>query len=279
MQLRWRRLSDSQEETILIKLIASDLDGTLLPEATTNLNPELFTVIRELKKRGITFAAATGRQYLSAKSLLAPVEDDILILADNGSCIMEKGRALQCQTFDKETFSELVRYVRTLDHVCILVSSLTAAYTDSKNEWFRKELLGGYQVKLQSVDDVLEVEDSMIKVAAYFLEDDAAKMAAPCAERFSDRAHIMASGAHWVDFMAKDVDKGAALKKVQQMLGVSKEETMAFGDNQNDIGMLLEAEESYAVAAARDEVKAVTKYVLPDEENSVLNVLRRLCEN
>lgn len=272
-------ITEFPEETILIKLIASDLDGTLLPEATTNLNPELFTVIRELKKRGITFAAATGRQYLSAKSLLAPVEDDILILADNGSCIMEKGQALQCRTFDKQTFAELVRYVRTLDHVCVLVSSLTAAYTDSRNEWFCKELLGGYQVKLQIVDDVLEIEDSMIKVAAYFLEDDAAKMAASCAEQFSERAHIMASGAHWVDFMAKDVDKGAALKKVQQMLHVTKEETMAFGDNQNDIGMLLEATESYAVATARDEVKAVARYVLPDEKDSVLNVLRKLCKN
>lgn len=260
----------------MIKLIASDLDGTLLPEATPDLNPELFSVIRELKKQGITFAAATGRQYLSAKSLLAPVEDDILILADNGSCIMEKGKALQCLTFDRETFDEIVGYVRTLDNVCMIVSSLTAAYTDSRNEWFLNELLKGYQVEMQMVEDVLEIEDSMIKVAAYFLEDDAAEMAVPCAERFSDKAHVMASGAHWVDFMAKGVDKGAALKKVQKMLNVSREETMAFGDNQNDIGMLLEAEESYAVAAARPEVKAVTKYVLPEEEDSVLKVLRGL---
>lgn len=263
----------------MIKLIASDLDGTLLPEATSNINPELFTVIRELKKRGVIFAAATGRQYLSAQSLLAPVEDDILILSDNGACIMEKGKALQCLTFDKETYAEIVRYIRTLDNVCILVSSLTAAYTDSNNEWFCKELLGGYQVELQRVEDVLQIEDSIIKVAAYFLEDDAAKMAAPCVERFSDKVHIMASGAHWVDFMAKGVDKGEALKKVQQMLNIKKEETMAFGDNQNDIGMLLEAEESYAVAGARAEVKAVTKYVLPKETDSVLKVIRCLCED
>lgn len=261
----------------MIKLIVSDLDGTLLPEGTAHINPKLFPVIRELNACGITFAAATGRQYLSAKELLAPVEEQILILADNGSCIMENGRALQCLTFDRETFCEIVRYVRTLDNVCILVSSLDAAYTDSKNEWFIHQLQTGYQVQMQIVDDVLELEDSFIKVAAYFLEDDAAQMAAPCAEKFSGKAHIMASGAHWVDFMADGVDKGAALKKVMEMLGVSREETMAFGDNQNDIGMLMEAGESYAVATARDEVKAIAKYVLPEEEDSVLNVLRRLC--
>ena len=49
----------------MIKLIVSDVDGTLLPEGTADLNPELYDVIRELKAKGIVFAAASGRQMNS----------------------------------------------------------------------------------------------------------------------------------------------------------------------------------------------------------------------
>ena len=55
--------------------------------------------------------------------------------------------------------------------------------------------------------------------------------------------------------MDASVDKGNALKVIQDFLGVSREETMAFGDNDNDLGLLAAAGESYAVANARDSVK------------------------
>ena len=65
--------------------------------------------------------------------------------------------------------------------------------------------------------------------------------------------------------------------ELQKKLGVRPEETMAFGDNHNDISMLKCAGESYAVADAREEVKAVCHHILPDaNKNSVLNVLKTL---
>ena len=44
----------------MIKLVVSDIDGTLLPEGTIELNPEFFEAVRELKKKGILFVAASG---------------------------------------------------------------------------------------------------------------------------------------------------------------------------------------------------------------------------
>ena len=55
----------------MIKLIASDIDGTLLQEGSDRLDPEFYTVIPELKKRGILFAAASGRGYASISRLFA----------------------------------------------------------------------------------------------------------------------------------------------------------------------------------------------------------------
>lgn len=72
----------------MVKLIASDLDGTLLQNGAHDVNPIVFDQIRTLKEHGIMFAAANGRQYLNLRRLFTPVQDDIAYIAENGSlCI------------------------------------------------------------------------------------------------------------------------------------------------------------------------------------------------
>lgn len=71
----------------MIKLVASDVDGTLVPDGTFEINPEIYDVIKKLKEKGITFAAASGRQYASLKKLFAPVADLILYIPDNGGFV------------------------------------------------------------------------------------------------------------------------------------------------------------------------------------------------
>ena len=75
----------------MIKLIASDLDGTLLKEGTMDINPEIYDIIRKLKAKGIVFAAVSGREYDSIERVFAPVKDDIYFIAGNvGFPIREK---------------------------------------------------------------------------------------------------------------------------------------------------------------------------------------------
>ncbi len=88
---------------------------------------------------------------------------------------------------------------------------------------------------------------------------------------------VALAGERWIDITIPGASKGAALERIQNTLGISPEETAAFGDNGNDISMLKRAAESYAVANARDEVKAVAKHVLTDtSDHAVLDVLEAL---
>ena len=61
----------------MIKLIASDVDGTLLPEGTADLNPELYDVILKLKEKGIVFAAASGRLGLDEADIISAIENGV----------------------------------------------------------------------------------------------------------------------------------------------------------------------------------------------------------
>ena len=59
----------------MIKLIVSDIDGTLVKDGTLDINPEYMDVIKKLTEKGIHFVACSGRQYSSEKQLFAPVKD------------------------------------------------------------------------------------------------------------------------------------------------------------------------------------------------------------
>ena len=75
--------------------------------------------------------------------------------------------------------------------------------------------------------------------------------------------------------VANGADKGSALKKIQGMFGISREETAAFGDNENDIGMLELAGQSYAVENARRAVRDAASHVIgPMREDAVLKVIK-----
>ena len=72
----------------MIKLVASDIDGTLLTEEQTELNPKLYEIIRKLRQKNIYFVVASGRQLDSQKILFEPVADDISYISENGAiCI------------------------------------------------------------------------------------------------------------------------------------------------------------------------------------------------
>lgn len=75
----------------MIRLVASDIDGTLLQGGARALSDELFGLIRVLKKRGILFCAASGRQYRSMRALFAQAEDDIAYLCENGAIVYRGG--------------------------------------------------------------------------------------------------------------------------------------------------------------------------------------------
>ena len=258
----------------MIKLIATDLDETLLPEGTFDLNPEYYEVIRELKKRGILFVAASGRHSTSIRRLFECVSEDVVILAGNGSCIMYQGKTIDVQPLDYGFYQDVLAMMRQIDSHLILADHADCVWTDSSREDLIRWISEGYHTRVEKCADLAMLEPPVLK-AAMHVRGDAAIDAARIRERFEGCANIMAAGPTWVDIVANGADKGSALKKIQEMFGISREETAAFGDNENDIGMLELAGQSYAVENARRAVRDAASHVIgPMREDAVLKVIK-----
>lgn len=263
----------------MIKLIASDIDGTLLPEGTADIDPGIFEVIRELQSADITFVAASGRNYESVMSVFGCMEKELTVISDNGGYCARGGVEVYCNEFPKQLLQEIITLVRGLPGVWFLLSAARGSYTDRDDPKYVRWIREGYKMNLRVVDDLLAVEEGMIKVAIYTCEREPGEVADQLRQQLGGRVSIVVSGERWVDIMMPGISKGRALAHIQQTLGVTPQETAAFGDNGNDIPMLQQAEYSYAVANARDEVKHVAKHVLGDvTQGAVLAELERILD-
>ena len=262
----------------MIRLIVSDVDGTLAPEGARELDPHLFHFIKELQKRKIRFVAASGRQYESVRNIFLPVCNEIFFIADNGAYIIEAGNVLAANTFSGDTWKSIIRHIRKVPDSHFMVSSMDGSFTESRKGSFHRLLTDNYAVQLKYAQDVTALDLRVSKIGLY-LERPEEMVPGHIAEEgtriFGTSAHVVASGSCWVDFVAPGTDKGNALHKLQQMLRISPEETMAFGDNHNDIGMFLSAGESYAVSTAPLQVREAANHVLAagPEGSGVMHML------
>ncbi|EDR98860.1 haloacid dehalogenase-like hydrolase [Anaerostipes caccae L1-92] len=94
-------------------------------------------------------------------------------------------------------------------------------------------------------------------------------------DKWGGRIYVASAGEKWVDCMNLGVNKGNSLKRFQEHYNISADETLAFGDNINDIEMLKRAAHSFAVANAREEVKEAANFVTDsNREDGVLKVLK-----
>ena len=97
-----------------IKLIVTDVDGTLGPVSTASINEEYYEVIAKLQDNGIIFGAASGRPCDALEKLFAPVKDRMLFLSDNGARGVYKGKELYTDAMSLTDCFALVEDTRKL---------------------------------------------------------------------------------------------------------------------------------------------------------------------
>lgn len=262
----------------MIRLIVSDIDGTLVPEGSTELNPEYIEVIRALTDRGIEFAAASGRQASSIRAVFHEIEDRIYYLADNGAYIQRYGVPANEKRMKEEEVLELLRDARSIPNCFPVISSRKGFYMEGQNPQLQHLVFVEYAASGGVVENLESCADFCVKLSLYCPEGSK-PVFDTLYEKWKEKMAISISGALWVDFNDPDSTKGNAVGWLQEQLGITPEETVVFGDNFNDISMLRRTENSYASVFSHPDVKKEASYeVASYEEDGVLQVLKKLLE-
>jgi len=258
----------------MIKLIASDMDGTLL-DNKDRLPEDFFETAKRLKEKNIIFSAASGRQYFNLLNKFSPIKDDILFIAENGSYIVYKNEEQYSSTLDKKTIQSLLNVARQIKGCEIILCGKKSAYVEKNYSKFISEV-ERYYLKYEIVETLNDVEDDILKFTICDFIDAAENSNNIITPLFGDKLQISVSGKIWLDIINKDINKGVAIKFLQQKFNIKPEETMVFGDYFNDIQMLDSAYHSYAMENAPEEVKKHARFITKSNtENGVLEVIQQ----
>ena len=260
----------------MIKLIVSDVDGTLVPDGSRAVNPELFETILKLREKGIQFAIASGRPYSSVEATFVPVKEKIFYIANNGAFIGCYGRMLYNYPMETELVHRLIQAVRETPDLDVTYSSPTHDYVDTSNEELYQWMTEGYKIRVTRVEDLLKLKEPCVKLSL-FKASGIEAAAKHIYDEFNGPLKMTCAGEMWMDAMAPGVNKGMAVKTIQESLGILPEETMAFGDQLNDLEMLNQAYYSFAVANAREEIRKAARFQADSNVNDgVLKILKQL---
>lgn len=258
----------------MIKLVVSDIDGTLLPYGETALPEGLFPLIRGLEERGIRFCPASGRQFHSLRSLFAPAADRLTYLCENGAILYgpggeEEAPVLHETPLPRAAALALCGDILALPACELLVSGPNCSYLTRCAPSFvdHMRVFKGNRVKV--VEELGQIDADILKVSAYCPHGTAPAMAA-LGPKWGEAMSMAVAGADWLDFTR--ADKGTGLVHLCQALEVPLEDVAAFGDNWNDVSMLAAAGHPYLMSQADPALKAR----FPRQCGSVLEVLDHL---
>lgn len=256
----------------MIKLIATDMDGTLLDE-NSKLPKEFFSTLEKLEEKNVKFVVASGRPYPTLYENFKPISDNLYFICDNGSYIVEPGKDPIISILDKNVVNDVVRACENLSNTELVLCGVNGTYHKSCSKEIEKEI-NKYYINKTIVDTLIDIDDDIFKIAICDFngsKDNSYKVLNPL---FGEDYKVVVSGSVWVDINNKDINKGTALKKLQEDFNISYKETMSFGDFYNDVEMLQASHYSFVMENANEDMKQYGNFIArSNTENGVIKAI------
>ena len=257
----------------MIKLIATDMDGTLLNDNGI-INEKMFDLIHDLNDKNIKFAAASGRFYSQLSKNFEKVNTDMIFIAHNGALVKynNKGETLYSNSIDKKLIASVINLNPELGEELFLAAENEAYIVNPSNDMLNKFTL--FEVPAVILKSFSEIKTPIYKLTYYMAHGVNSSIVDYLKENLNDKLEFVVSGDKWIDIMNKGISKGNALKILQEKFTINKKNTMVFGDYYNDLTMFKAAHHSYAMENSPEDVKKHANFIAEsNNEDGVYNVI------
>lgn len=268
-----------------IKMIGLDMDGTLL---TTDKMVTAYTkqVLQKALAQGIEVVLSTGRSITGIPKELLEMPGMKYAVTINGARIidLQKDEVIYENTLSMETALKLLDIVSEYDAIQEAFIDSVCYSTKAKlahaNDYFLHPSIAEYVLKSRTpVDDVkatvLEKKRSVDKVNGMFRTAEDKKSSYELLSKVPGVVIVSSLGNNW-EINAEGTDKGNAMLKLGELLGIQREEIMACGDGMNDIAMLRAVGLGVAMENADPEVKEAADYItVSNDEDGVAKAIEK----
>lgn len=257
----------------MIKLVVSDLDGTLL-NSDKEVSEENILEISRLRNLGIKFCICTGRIYASAKIVGDIVGNDFPIIACNGAYISDGDKVISKYIFDKETIYKIIDILSKYD-ITFHFYDKDTMYSN-KLEFSARKIYYKYlnqeekPIKVVVSDNLKVFVDKGIEVYKFiiFSTDENIREKICRDINYIDGVYTTQSESNNIEIMGNGISKGSAVEKIKDLYGIKKEEVFVIGDQMNDCSMFDTAKYTIAMGNAIDELKNKALFVTKENDES-----------
>jgi Cof subfamily protein (haloacid dehalogenase superfamily) len=259
-----------------IKLVALDLDGTLL-DSRRNIQAQTVEAIQAIRERGIKVTLATGRPLVSALPFAKLLNLDVPLITCNGACISlyPEGRFVERTPISMGAAREMIGeledagyYVKVYVDDTLYVEETTRATMEFSKAFGIAFIAVGRQQLRNLTADPLKI----VVIERSERIKDVWQLLARWQEQFT----INRDGIHGIEITQKAVNKGAALEKVCRLLDIPLSQVMAVGNEGNDLEMIRYAGIGVAMENAYEKLKQQAQLVTKtNDEQGVAYVLHK----
>ena len=151
-----------------LKLIAGDIDGTLITNGKKEVSAETIALLRRLKKeKNIMFMAASGRQYQNLRLLFNRIKSDIIYLCENGCLGIYRNKIIYQKELNHDFALKIAADVLTLKDCEVQISTPKIQYIKPKTKAFADYMHNEAGIKVKEIKDLNEIKEPILKVAVY----------------------------------------------------------------------------------------------------------------
>lgn len=253
--------------TQVIKLIASDMDDTLL-NSRVEISPRNAAAIKAAIASGKIFIIATGRMYPSAQPYAAELGLDVPLVTFNGALVKgsKSGQVFYEHKMTLSTAQAVMDHCRTHNYyVQVYIGEQILIKEETS---FSKMYSCISRMPMTVVgEDLYTLKEAPYKLLVMSEPGKFEPMWQEFAQEFAGRLDVTSSKENFLELMEPGVNKWSAVKAVAESYGIRPEEIMCIGDSNNDISMLANAGLGVAVANAKDNVKDHAKLITASNDN------------
>ena len=270
-----------------IKMIATDMDGTLLdPRGELDL-PRLTAVLDQLEERDIKFVIATGNEIQRMRLLLGDLTERMTLIVANGARIFEKNEMLLGTFWQPDLIADTLAYFQGQEReVHLVVTSTKGGFVQDGTAFpmigkiMTEEMAAHFYKRMNFVPNLQDHPfEEVLKMSVMVDEAQAEEITRQINTAFAGRLSAVTSGYGAIDIIQEGLHKAWGLRQLMDRWQIKSKEIMAFGDSENDLEMLELADFSYAMENGEEKIKRIASRLAPaNSEAGVLQVIEQYLE-
>ena len=255
-----------------IKIVSIDVDGTL-HNSKNSISPKTVETVKKAVKQGVQIVITTGRPFPGVVPILDELEitgDDHYVITFNGGTVQTASGKIISQTeMNREDFDELFEFSKTQtgSHFQLETNQFAETINHQINPFAQKE---NYLVNLPlRVHDADKLPNDLPLIKAMFNGESKQldKIQANFPTKLQERINMLRGASYNLEFVSLETSKGNGLTMLAEKLGVDMQDTMAIGDQGNDLSMLQVAGIAVAMGNGIDQLKEIADFITEDNDN------------